>query len=252
MNTYFFLEKKLFLILIPLIALVLGIAASYLIPQKAEYVGQATVYTGSVHLDVLNDEDMISKRYGPVDDIYVPDSNFIKLTVNEDTTAKAEKKLQASISKLESDLMDQYEMQLTETRNVIERTENHLDRLEAAQDNYLNRIMNNTLTVEDSVSYAELLRKNEIDFSDEENITFASLFIQLDVDIALAKAKIDRVENDLTFFEKPEVSDINISETDKHTLEYAIAGFIFGLFFTILALILWKYILDARRALKID
>ncbi|EDL64352.1 hypothetical protein [Bacillus sp. SG-1] len=230
----FFWRKKLFLILIPLIGLVLGGAASYLVPKKAEYIGQTTVYTGSVYLEILNDRAMVADRYGlnPEDEFYVSANNFLKVKVYGDDESYLENKLEAFRTDLESDLMNEYEKRFQETESIIERTENYLSQLESAQEQYLNRL-DSALSEEDSAVFEEIVRQN-------------------DVEIASSLAKIDRVNADLAFFEKPEVSSVNVSKVDNHTLEYVIGGFILGLFLAVVMLILWKYILDARRASKID
>ena len=57
------------------------------------------------------------------------------------------------------------------------------------------------------------------------------------------------METDLDLFEKPKIvnQQVTVAEINTYKAEFTIAGLIFGLLLAFLVLILWKYIIDARR-----
>jgi hypothetical protein len=235
----FFWKKKHFFIIIPIVTLLLGIAGSFLVPKKGDYVGESTVYTGSISLQILSDPGTVVDLYGKnLDkdiDAYVSGRNFIKIKLYGDDEAKVKKNLEEMTSELEEDLVDDYDKRVEYTESVLEATDSELKKLRESRQKYEGRLdVNNTqLTIEDTEFYSELLLHTE-------------------TEIASSISKIERMQRDIEFFEKPNVTNLDVIKTDRNTLEFAIAGLLLGMFLTIVLLILWKYILDARRALKHD
>ena len=77
----FFWRKKVWFIIIPLIAAILGYFGSMLIPKDGDYVGKSTVFTGSVKLEALTNPDHIMAKYGQhfsgKSEVFVPTRSYI-------------------------------------------------------------------------------------------------------------------------------------------------------------------------------
>ncbi|MGG3912726.1 hypothetical protein [Rossellomorea vietnamensis] len=219
--------------------MLLGIAGSFLVPKKGDYVGESTVYTGSISLQILSDPGTVVDLYGKnLDkdiDAYVSGRNFIKIKLYGDDEAKVKKNLKDITSNLEEALVGDYDERIKYTQGVLDATTSELEKLKESKQKYQDRLdINNTqLTIEDTEFYSELLLHTE-------------------TEIASAISKIERMERDIEFFEEPNVTNMGVVKTDRNTMKFAIAGLLLGIFLTIVFLILWKYIIDARRALKHD
>lgn len=232
----FFWKKKVFFIIIPLIVTLIGYGSSFIILNKAKYVGQTTVFTGSIQLKAMNDPANLVSQFGDgVDgeiDAYVSSDSYIKIKVFNDDKDELTKDLNEMTDKIEAALLQSYDSRLEITEKNLKSHEDRQVQLSEAMDIYLERL-NGDLTVEESLEYTELLAKTEVEMTD-------------------ASTKAQRIINDLAFFEKPSVIRNDVKPANNYRTELTIAGFVLGVFMTFLILALWKYILDARRYFSHD
>lgn len=228
----FFWKKKIYFIIIPLIFTLLGFGGSYIFPNKTQYVGNSTVFTGSIKLKAMTDPSNVVAQFSEnVDgeiDAFVSSESYIKIKVFSDDKDELTKDLNDMTDRIENALLENYETRLTITEEHLKSLEDREKVLSEARELYLSQLSKNNLAIDDSEEYTQLLAWTEGEITE-------------------ARADAQSVRNDLAFFEKPSVIRNEVQQTKTYRTELTIAGFALGVFMTFLILSLWKYILDARR-----
>ncbi|KQL36785.1 hypothetical protein [Psychrobacillus sp. FJAT-21963] len=226
----FFWRKKVWFIIIPLIAAILGYFGSMLIPKDGDYVGKSTVFTGSVKLEALTNPDHIMAKYGQhfsgKSEVFVPTRSYIKTEVYGDNEETVTKELNQFNDQLLEALMKQDDKIIAGTETYASAQSERVKTLNATIEAYKTALAGtDNLTVINN--YTTLLSAAEMDLTN-------------------AMATEQRVRNDIIAFEHPELAKTSVVKTKSYGLEGAIAGLVLGLLLTIFILSLWKYILEAR------
>ena len=230
----FFWKKKIWFLIIPLIVALLGYVGSMFIPKDGEYVARSTIFTGSVKLEGLTNPEHIMSKYGEhftgKTEVFVPTRSYIKTETFGDNEEEVKNELTQFNDQLLADLMDYY------------------DRVIAGTENYAVAQSVRVKNLEESIkAYQEVLNQ-----SDNVAIVtnYTSLLSQAEMELTNGMATEQRVRNDILTYEKPALANTYVVKTKSYGLEAAIAGFVLGILLTILALMLWKYILEARGSKK--
>lgn len=229
----FFWKKKAFFLIIPLTFTLIGFGGSYLVPKEGKYVGNATVFTGSIKLKALTNPISIEADYGKdvhgVMDIYVSSESYIKIKIYDDNKERLEQDLQKMTAGVEWALVDSFDRRYKATEDAIALNQRKYDALEeGVLASSSAKLESNNLTIEETSHITSLLEYTEFE-------------------MASTATSISKMKGDLEFFEPPSIVSLNVNEVDTYKLEFSLAGLILGVFATVLILMLWNYINEARR-----
>ncbi|QED49632.1 GumC domain-containing protein [Cytobacillus dafuensis] len=228
----FFWKKKVFFLIIPLLFTLLGFGASYVIPNKGNYVGSAKIFTGAVSLKGLKDPSYVVDQFGKdvngEIEAFVSSDSFIKIKIYNDDKEELKKDLHKMTSSIEKAMLDNYNLRYSITEDNINNNENQLKEL------------NDVLKVTN-----EKLESGQLNVTEAERV--ASVLENTEAQIADVQARNQRMTGDLATFEKPSIASEEVKAVDRHQVELSLAGLVFGVFATFLILMLWKYVNEARR-----
>ncbi|PLR73688.1 hypothetical protein [Bacillus sp. UMB0728] len=227
----FFWKKKWSFLIIPIIFALLGFAASYVISTDAKYTGNATLFTGSIKLKALTNPENIIKDFGDgVDgevDAFVSSDSYIKIKIKQDDREELKKDLNAMAGRIESALVKDYDLRKEVTENYLQVLDERAENLNA------------------SIRAMEPILERDLPITQYQDITLSYTAAQSELsETTVAK---QRVTNDLNTFEPPSVIVNQVTQADTNKTELTIAGLILGVLFTLVFLIFWKYIIEARR-----
>lgn len=226
----FFWRKKIFFLIIPLIFALLGLGASYLIPKDGKYVGNATIFTGSVKLKALTNPSNIIAEFGPdingEIDAYVTSESYVKLKIYNDNKEQLEKDLEKMATGVEKSLHDNFVLREQITQDSVNTAKTKLEKLHVVLEGLTKRL--ETASIGEMSDLTSTIEWTEMEIADTE-------------------ARISRINGDLAFFEPPSVNRQEVTLVNTYKTELSIAGLILGVFATFLILMLWKYIIEARR-----
>lgn len=233
----FFWKKKIFFLIIPILFMLLGFGASYVIPKDGKYVGNATVFTGSIKQKALTNPSNVVATYGKdvhgVIDAYVSSESYVKIKIFDDNKERLEKDLQKMAAGVEQGLVDSYNLRYKTTEDIIKNNETTFAQLNDVITVSNERLASEDLTIEETEEITTLLEKSE-------------------ADAAKAQTSIQSMKTDLAFFEKPGIVSQEVGVTNTYKVELTLAGLVLGIIAAILFLMLWKYINEARRYFKHD
>ncbi|MFO1444384.1 hypothetical protein KDN24_14490 [Bacillus sp. Bva_UNVM-123] len=228
----FFWKKKVFFLIIPLIFALLGFGASYLVPKDGKYVGNATIFTGSIKLKALTNPSNIIAQFGTdingEIDATVTSESYVKLKIYNDNKEQLEKDLEKMASAVEKSLLDNYGLRFEITTDQVKTAESKLEALHNVLNTAVDKLENGKLGIEETKDIVSTIEWTEMEIADTE-------------------ARISRVKGDLAFFEKPSVNRQDVNVVSTYKTELTAAGLIFGVFAAFLILMLWKYVNEARR-----
>lgn len=229
----FFWRKKVWFIIIPVIVALLGYVGTMFVPKDGEYVGKSTVFTGSVKMEALTNPEHIMAKYGGhftgKAEVFVPSRSYIKTEVFGDNEEEVRKELTLFNEQLMAGLM---------ARN---------DKVIAGTETYALAQSARVKTLQEAIEQYKKALSNSDNLTEINNYT--TLISQAEMDLTNAMATEQRVRNDIISYEKPALAhEPYVKKTKSYGAEGAVAGFILGILFTIFILVLWKYILDARRS----
>ncbi|MCP1160529.1 hypothetical protein [Bacillus infantis] len=227
----FFWKKKWSFLIIPVIFALLGLAASYVISTDAKYTGNATVFTGSIKLKTLTNPDNIMAKFGEgVDgeiDAFVSSDSYVKIKIKQDDREELEKDLTAMAGKIESALIKEFDFRKEVTEEYRDKLKERAEKLDL------------------SIDAMEPILERDLPLTQYQDLTLSYTAAQSQMSEAMLAKQ--RVENDLSSFEPPSVIVNQVTQADTNKTELTIAGLILGVLFTLVFLIFWKYIIEARR-----
>ncbi|WP_227937228.1 hypothetical protein [Alkalihalobacillus deserti] len=231
----FFYRKKWVLLLLPIIGLVIGTMFSLL--QERQFEGEAFVFIGGVNNQTFSDDAIIeaNESYqqfipeGVKADISVARTNVISFKFIGDDPSTIENGLNGIAGAFESDLLDKYNERYSITKNSIEITYKIINSLKESLPFYETALIKETLTQELENRYRELL------------------YIKTN-DLYKYNLQIRRMETDLAFFEEPQfLSTTTVKKEPSYLKSNLLVGALLGFVLSVIVLMLWKYIFDARK-----
>lgn len=228
----YFWEKKWILVIVPILSMVIAIGVKFTFFNPIPYIGNATIYTGSVNSEVLtNPNNIIGKYDDKVEgqlNITVPTSKYLRINIQGENEQLVNEDLENVKEQILNELLKNYEERLNITSENLEALEEKRISLEETITNY-------------SIKYEE---GNSSDFQLSNPI---DILLWSESEHSKIVSKIQNMKNDLVFFEEPDVTSYSVKETNKYIVETLFIGFILGIILAITLLIFLKYIFDARR-----
>jgi hypothetical protein len=227
----FFWNKKWLFLLLPLITLVLAFVLSIL--QPIEYQGRTILFTGDLK-GSETDPEVIKYLYkddtkGENLSVEVFERGQLVFTVTGDDPSKVKDSISKISQKHFGVLNEEYDEIIHETEEGIKPKEKHLDSLNELTAIYKEQLTNGTLSPEEQSRLTEL--------------QLASIEVE---------QQINKMNKDIALYEKPQKLDTTVVESGRNQMPILVLGLVSGLFLSLLTLILWKYIEEARRYRKND
>ncbi|MCM3246079.1 Wzz/FepE/Etk N-terminal domain-containing protein [Cytobacillus firmus] len=232
----FIWKKKLLLIGFTILCMVIGAALSYARPTV--YTSTALVFTGNGNNDELSKPDLITGRYKEE----LPDEFKSSLNVKADPF-----QITLSLSGADKEEVE------TNLNKVADKYTNDLkedfDDLNEAMDNYKNALEEKVKKTEESITqYEQLIQETS---NDSKLISYSEILINKMDMVDKYRADFHEAEYDLALLEAPKKSDVKtIQSSNNNLLKNALLAGAFGFQLMLILLVLWKYIINARRALS--
>ncbi|MBX9974425.1 Wzz/FepE/Etk N-terminal domain-containing protein [Cytobacillus firmus] len=232
----FIWKKKLLLIGFTILCMVIGAALSYIKPTV--YTSTALVFTGNGNNEKLSKPRLITDTYKdelPEDlsgslDVKIAEPFQITLSLSGSDKKTVESNTKKVAEQYTNDLIERFNVQFEVQKNYKNSLEGALKKTEEAISEY------NQLIQEASDEY-KLLHYNEVLFNKEET---AEKY----------RSDLNEAEYDLALAETPELMDVTTNQSSNNLLRNALLAGAFGFQLMLVLLVLWKYIINARRALS--
>ncbi|MBH0173796.1 hypothetical protein IHV09_09515 [Fictibacillus sp. 23RED33] len=227
----FFWKKKWLFVILPIVALLIGALLSML--QSANYTGKAIVYVGDVR-DISTDPEIIQSRYKDKVtknslEVKVDQKDLITILVKGDDREEIKKELNDVVKGLNSDLK-------AEAKLMIDVTQVGIDQKTKKQE----------LLSELIEAFIKQSEAGDVDLEEQTRL------LEYQYNLQEYSDSIQRMEEDIKLFENPKTIDNEVTTDPKHLKTNMLLGFVAGIFLTIITLIVWKYIVNARRFYKHD
>jgi hypothetical protein len=226
----YFWRKKWFFLIVPLITTIIVASAIYMLKVDKKYTGQMIVFTGSINLqDLTNDNNILSnfKDLNADLDIFVSEKGQVKFTIKGDSKDDVRQKLSHIEEVYIKDLKSQSDAQLKKSTDEQKEYEDKVDTLNDALDIYEDKL--------------------EEDLSDAKHENISLIIIETLEELSHAETRVNKIKGDLLFFEKPEVLFQTVHPTKTYLKESIAIGLILGVLLTVALLMLLKYLGVARR-----
>ncbi|MBU8771498.1 Wzz/FepE/Etk N-terminal domain-containing protein [Cytobacillus oceanisediminis] len=232
----FIWKKKLLLIGFTILCMVIGAALSYIKPTI--YTSTALVFTGNGNNEKLSKPRLITDTYKdelPEDlsgslDVKIAEPFQITLSLSGSDKKTVESNTKKVAEQYTNDLTNRFNEQLE------------------VQEKYKNALEEKVIKTEEAISqYTQLVQEK----SDENKLDhYLEVLINKEEVAEKYRADLEEVEYDLALAETPELMDVTINQSSNNLLRNALLAGAFGFQLMLVLLVLWKYIINARRALS--
>jgi capsular polysaccharide biosynthesis protein len=227
----FFWKKKWLFVILPIVALLIGALLSML--QSANYTGKAIVYVGDLRGGSV-DPEIIQSKYGSKVtenslEVKVDQKDQITIIVKGDDTKTIQKELDAVANGVMKELKDDEKL-------VIDITQKGIDQKKVKEE-----LLTKLVTL-----FGKQASRGDVDEEEQTRL------VEYQYNLQEYSDSIQRMEEDIQLFESPELLNNEVTTDPKHLKTNMLLGFVAGIFLTIITLIVWKYIVNARRFYKHD
>lgn len=228
--------KKSVIIGFTILSLLAGFAYSSF--QTKEYVGKATIFTGNAKNDRLSKKPSIEGTYKKIlpkelsstISASIPTNFHVAIEIKGKDKKQVEKGIQDVATQYEKDLETRFNAQYNSKKEYVESLDQKVKLLEKRSELYDQLLVDPNTQKSDVGNYLdEMLKIEENQRNNKAN---------------LAKAK-----NDFAIMEKPEVVSVTTSLGSSNTLRTTALAGALGFQLILIFLVMWKYILNARREL---
>lgn len=235
-NLEFIWRKKWTLLIIPIIIALIVSAFSFF--GSREYVGKAIYYTSSLKLDNLTDSDLLNAKYttdteNVEADFSVVSGRRVQIKVVGDNKNDVQSKLTSLGNKYFEDLQENYNFLYTETEKSLKNYEQNLENVKPLNEKYDNAL--------------KAMEGQEIS---DAYLEFLNSAVSMKELILEYENGAYRKNVDLTLFEEPKLVSKEITKSDNYLVQNMVISFALSFFLTLLGIMLWRYIQEARRALN--
>ncbi|PGT81082.1 hypothetical protein [Bacillus sp. AFS040349] len=235
-NLKFIWSKKWILLIIPIVIALIVSAISLL--GDREYVGKAFFYTSSLDRDELTDDDLLNNKYitGTEDveiNFSVVSRGKVQIKIVGNNKEDVQSKLTSLGTQYLEDLQEEHKFLYDATDKSLKSYQQNLEIIEPLNE----KIIEATEALEGqetSDKYIELLNSA---------VTNQQLLLEYENGVY-------RKDVDLKMFEKPELLSEEITKSDNYLVQNMVISFALSFFLTLLGIMLWRYIREARRALN--
>lgn len=229
----FFWKKKW---LIPIMPILLMIIAGIISTQGKTYTGTSIVYVGSVTKETWLEPDLIQRE---LDKELKQELDYTITKGEKRTTLSIEgtdKKQVINSLKRVTNLYHQkvnaiYKEMHRSKEDELNYSKKYLLELEESAQEYKNALKAPNIDTSMEARYFDLLRENE-----KRKYEYLQ--------------KINEIEGELILLEEPRVLDTAVNDEGGNLKANLLIAAVFGLFLSVLLLILMKYMADARRVKK--
>jgi hypothetical protein len=227
----FFWKKKWMFLIVPLIFMIL--AASISLFQPRSYVGSSTTYIGPVKEETLVRTDLITSEYREEVSskvgflVIIPADGRVMFRVTGQDKNTVKKELDKVTNAYLKDVNIAYKEMKSINDNDIAFFESRITSLNSDIKEFTAKIESNTLSPSQVDSFIGMVAEMEDKTADYQSDLRSVL-----------EEKEDMIQ--------PKIISEEINKEQGNLATNVIVGLILGLVFAVLALILWKYILDAK------
>lgn len=230
----FIWKKKLLLIGFTILCMVIGAAVSYARPTV--YTSTAHIFTGNAENDLLSKPNLITPIYQkelPENlssslNIQIVEPFHISFSLTGTNKEEVESNTENVAKQYESDLNDRFEEQY------------------AAQESYKNALEGVMEDTKEAISQYNQLIEETPDANKLFNYT-ATLINKWNQEHSV---ELRDTEADLSLAEPPKFIEVKTIQSSNNLLKNTILAGAFGFQLMLVLLVLWKYIINARRALS--
>ncbi|MCM3410112.1 hypothetical protein [Metabacillus litoralis] len=235
-NLKFIWSKKWILLIIPIVIALIVSAVSLL--GDREYVGKAVYYTSTLDEKELTDPDFMEPKYiTGTEDVEIKFSvvsrGKVQIKVVGDNKEEVQSKLTSLGTQYFEDLQGSYNFIYEETEKSLKNYQENLEIVEPLNE----KIIEATEALEGqeiSDKYIELL-----------NSAVINQELLLEYENGVYRKTVD-----LKMFDEPELLSEEITKSDNYLVQNMVISFALSFFLTLLGIMLWRYIREARRALN--
>ncbi|MEH6988330.1 Wzz/FepE/Etk N-terminal domain-containing protein [Cytobacillus firmus] len=232
----FIWKKKLLLIGFTILCMVIGAGLSY--TKQTVYTSTALVFTGNGNNEKLSKPGLIKDTYNDALPEDISSSLDVKITEPYQITLSLSGSDKEAVESNTKKVAEQYTNDLTERFKVqFEVQENLRNALKGVVEKTDKTISEYDQLIQVTSDEYKLLHYNEMLLNKME---------------ALDKyqADLEEIEYDLALAEWPELMNVTTTQTSNNLLRNTILAGAFGFQLMLVLLVLWKYIINARRALS--
>lgn len=229
----FIWNKKWLLILVTLLLAASGFLYAH--KHAATYSGQAMVFTGNGQNDMLSKPEFIKAKYEKLAHnsnfvVAVPGNFEVTLTVTGTNKATTQKQIKKVSNQYIKDLAQRFNDQYSARKDYVKALKQKISKMETENDRY-NQLIAQSNNEQKLSSYTDIL-------------------LQQQDAVAGYKDKLYKTQYQLALMEKPKLMSVGTASKSGSTLKDMTLGGAFGFQMMLIILIVWKYILDARRSLN--
>lgn len=242
-NLVFIWSKKWILLIIPIIIAL--IVSAFSLFGSREYVGKAVYYTSSLGKDDLTNPELVNKKY--IKDTENLEAEFsvvsggkVQLRVVGENKNAVQNELTSVGTQYEEDLNENYNFKYEETKESQKFYEQKIEDAKLKSENIDKEI-------EEIEKESEKLEDQEI-YENYLELRSKSVIME---ELALEyRNGAYRKEIDLNEFVKPQKLSEEITKSDNYLIQNTVVSFALSFFLTLIGIMLWRYIREARRALN--
>lgn len=235
----FFWRKKWLFVVIPVLFVLAAVLFSLIQPKA--YEGTSVVYVGGVDAEPLTTPRLFVNQFNDeIPDhlrsslsVQVLANNQVLVSVTGSNPTEVAAGVQSFTDRYYGALLGNYQARVDATEAFLAIINQRVDALTNSLEYYKDQLKNENLPVEVINRYMETAM-----FDENQLMAYME--------------RGQRLKTDLLFFEQPEIVSTSTKQASNHLKANIVVGFALGVIFSLIALMLWKYIIDARRKLKHD
>lgn len=231
----FFWKKKIFFFIPPIILVVIAIGISFL--GNTTYLGQSTVYTGSVEKEFLLKPDLIEHELNQKLDKKVQyevkaGDKRIFFSIQSENKNEVKKSLEEVTEIYYKKLNNVYNESLRSKEAQVENVEKQIETFNESINRYKEKLESPSFDIVTDGRYFDLLYEAE-----KNKLKYIS--------------NLNELEEKLYKFEEPRILELDIKPSKSYFESNIIVAFVFGIFLSFIILTFWKYLDDARKLKRV-
>ncbi|WP_282140978.1 Wzz/FepE/Etk N-terminal domain-containing protein [Cytobacillus oceanisediminis] len=232
----FIWKKKLLLIGFTILCMVIGAGLSY--TKQTVYTSTALVFTGNGNNEKLSKPVLITEEYKEEVPQNLRGSLNVKIAEPLQITLSLSGPDKEDVESNTKKLGEQY------SDDLIDRFNKQYE----VQEKYKNALEEKVKKTEEAISqYTQLIEENA---DEEKRVNYIEVLINKEEVAEKYRADLGEAEYDLALAESPELIEVSTVQSSNNLLKNILLAGAFGFQLMLVLLVLWKYIINARRALS--
>jgi hypothetical protein len=225
---HFFWKKKIVLFAIPVVVALIALVYTFSKPDV--YRGEVTVFTSSIGKDSLTHPDLIKSNYtGKINDSAIKNFNVNATTgrVLFTFTGTNKEEIKRASETIEKDYLPKLNKAFEEKKSILE-----------------DQVAIYELAVKEYEAKVTLLEKK----AEQDTLTIEDLNFKNDSDSTVIYFEdLKSARLDLKELDPPKILSKSIAKSNNYLGSNLLVSILFGFILSILTIMVWKYILDARK-----